>query len=234
MKAMARLFGLRNVLERNRQYFSQYKVNSVLLLMMIAVNLLLVTIIFKKLSYNATPSYIATTPADDVEWYCPLNNKFASQWQKKYCRTVISPSKVKAFAKQAVLKAWDLDFSNYLSDLTSASKYFTKKAWAIYLSALTKSGNASRLIQVIGPPPPDPKVQSKLLILTPQVENVEFSLNKNGRPKVGLIKNRMNWWVSMRLKIPQLRAVDSVKVRVQREPVSLFPKRLAIAQYVSQ
>ena len=94
---MARLFGLRNVLTRNRQYFNHYRINVLLLLMIIVVNIFLTVLIIKKLMYDSSPSYIATSPSGDVLWRCPLDNRYSENWQKRYCNSQLTDDEVKNF-----------------------------------------------------------------------------------------------------------------------------------------
>jgi hypothetical protein len=215
---MAVLDGLKYVLQRNKQYFQHHKINYFLFALLLVVNLGLAFLLFKQWKPVVKPAYIVTDPLGNVLWSCPLNGVYAAGTQKKYCNSKITPEDVKTFAAKGLRSAWALDYQNYASQMTAASRYYTKTGWAAFAGPFTQQN----LGVVTGKKGNTPKILSPE---TSDVQIVDSGLNE----KTG----RYTWKVSMNLNIPQLIAGNKpfnyvYQVIVQREPVENYPKRLAI------
>ena len=214
---MAVLDGLKYVLQRNSQYFKQYKFNSFLLTLLVVTNIVLACLLFVGWKPTLKPQYIVTDSLGNMLWNCPLDNTVSTEWQKNYCSNQLSNAKVEAFAKNAMLKVWSLDYVNYQSEMAKASRYFTKNGWATYARAFVNSGNLDNIL--------GKSDNLKPKILRPEINNVQIT-----GQGISSSTGRYTWIVKMNLVVNQLNITQWYNVVVQRESVENYPDRLSIVR----
>ena len=62
-------------------------------------------------------------------------------------KPVVNPSTILVWANEAVITAYTYDFNNYQTQLQKASQYFTTEGWQTFMTALTASGNLTKVVE---------------------------------------------------------------------------------------
>lgn len=122
--------GVERILIRNEFYQSSYRMLSLAFVLILACVLALIGLVFYQGTLAPKPKYFATTPSGLP---IPVVRLDAPYYQ--------DPAIVSAWAEQAVLTIYSLDYVTWRQSLQSVEGYFTTRGYEDFLKALKASTN---------------------------------------------------------------------------------------------
>ncbi len=120
---------LANVVMRNNFYRDGQRKMMIILLISIAANFILTSMLIYIISHPPLPKYFATSINGRITPLFPLNEPNQSD------------SAVLQWANQAAIAAFTYNFVNYRAELQASSGFFTAEGWDQFLNALQQSNN---------------------------------------------------------------------------------------------
>ncbi len=120
---------LTNVVMRNNFYRDGQRKMVLILLISIAANFILTSMLVYIVSHPPAPKYFATSINGRITPLFPLNEPNQSD------------SAVLQWANQAAIAAFTYNFVNYRAELQASSGFFTADGWDQFLNALQQSNN---------------------------------------------------------------------------------------------
>lgn len=120
---------LTNVVMRNNFYRDGQRKMVLILLISVAANFFLTSMLVYLVSHPPAPKYFATSINGRITPLFPLNEPNQSD------------SAVLQWANQAAIAAFTYNFVNYRAELQASSGFFTADGWDQFLNALQQSNN---------------------------------------------------------------------------------------------
>lgn len=202
--------GLEFVIQRNQFYWKNYRLITLLLLLLILNSVFLLGFVFYQRMTFPAPKYVGTTPDGKPIQVIPLANPYQST------------DFVLLWAVQAIKEIYSLDFVTWRKSIQDAEVYFTPKGYIDFMQALKESNNIEALIQrnqivsaeVTAPP--------TLIRQGVKEEDVAYSWNLQ-------IPVTITYQNSTDQVIKQ---IGTIQMLIERESTLRHPEGLAIAQLV--
>ena len=167
-------------LQRNEFYRDNYRRILAILLFLSSISVVMVGLLgFLQLT-QSQPKYYATLSNGRI---VPL---------QALSEPTVTSNYIMQWASLAVRAAYNLDFVNYQTQLTSAAPYFTADGWNVFNNALNTSGVLSSL-------------QTNKLIMSAVVSNSPIVLDR------AIINGRYTWHVQVPLLVTYSSASENKK-----------------------
>lgn len=199
---------LRTVLIRNNYFQVGYGKMLIVVFVTIILNILLAAAVIYKFTHPVQPVYIAATADGRIVKVHKLSEP------------VVDDSFVLQWSVDAVRSAFSLDFKHWRAQLSQAQGRFTTYGWDKFVSSLRQSNNLNTLIEK--------KLVSNITVTgSPQITRQQ------------LAGNQYVWQVEMPILLEfvgyrfDLKMPMNVTLLITRVPVSRFPQRIAINNFIA-
>lgn len=206
-KMTQKISGLELVRFRNFFYRDGYRKVMTALLMSIALNLALVTLVIIQIFTKPAPVYFATQSNGSLIEIQPLTEPMVDQ------------DMLITWATRAAVAAYSFNFVDWQNDLQSVQQYFTETGFKNFTEALKQSGNLDTVV-------------AKRLVVQATVVDVPRIVNQGLIKGRYAWKIQIPMLIKYTSASEELRQPVLVTMLIARVPTTQKPQGIAIAQFV--